>query len=129
MLAATKITYELGDRVRAIGHGGIGAAHAVVGRLRLADEINAGVQVLKVHRPYHESDHVLNLAYNALCGGRTLDDIELLRNDEVHLDALGAEALPDPTTAGDFCRRFDEAVKRHPFESSLVRASGSGACW
>jgi hypothetical protein len=25
------------------------------------------------------------------------------------LDALGAAALPDPTTAGDFCRRFDDA--------------------
>jgi hypothetical protein len=42
-----------------------------------------------------------------LCGGQTLDDLELLRNDEVFLDALGAEALPDPTTAGDFCRRFE----------------------
>jgi hypothetical protein len=67
------------------------------------------LKLLKVHRPYHESDHVLNIAYSILCGGRTLDDIERLRNDEVHLDALGVEALPDPTTAGDFCRRFGEA--------------------
>ena len=29
-----------------------------------------------------------------------------LRNDEVFLDALGARRIPDPTTAGDFCRRF-----------------------
>ena len=28
------------------------------------------------------------------------------RNDEVYLDALGVERIPDPTTAGDFCRRF-----------------------
>lgn len=61
---------------------------------------------MKVHAPYHESDHVLNIAYNALCGGRTLDDIELRRNDRVFLDALGAQSIPDPTTAGDFCRRF-----------------------
>jgi hypothetical protein len=28
-------------------------------------------------------------------------------NDDVFLDALGARRIPDPTTAGDFCRRFD----------------------
>jgi hypothetical protein len=30
----------------------------------------------------------------------------LRRTDEAYLDALGAERIPDPTTAGDFCRRF-----------------------
>ena len=64
------------------------------------------MQVLKIHLPYHESDHVLNLAYNAMCEGVRLEDIELRRNDEVFLDALGAARIPDPTTAGDFCRRF-----------------------
>ncbi|MCK6478532.1 MAG: transposase, partial [Phycisphaerales bacterium] len=49
------------------------------------------------------------IAYNSLCGGTCLDDLELRRNDEVYLDALGAQRIPDPTTAGDFCRRFDEA--------------------
>jgi len=24
----------------------------------------------------------------------------------VYLDAVGADRIPDPTTAGDFCRRF-----------------------
>ena len=60
----------------------------------------------KYHLPYHESDHVLNFASNALCHGTCLDDIELRRNDVVFLDALGADRIPDPTTAGDFCRRF-----------------------
>jgi hypothetical protein len=76
----------------------------------LADEIDAVIDLLKIHRPYHESDHVLNIAYNALCGGRTLDDIEARRCDRVFLDGIGAKSLPDPTTAGDFCRRFDEAA-------------------
>ena len=58
-------------------------------------------------------DHILNLAYNALCGGRVLEDIELRRDDLAFLDALGARAIPDPTTAGDFCRRFDaEAIEK-----------------
>ncbi len=63
----------------------------------------------QIHLPYHESDHVLNLAYNALCDGTCLQDLELRRQDEVYLDALGARRIPDPTTAGDFCRRFRAA--------------------
>ena len=81
--------------------------HQLVVKVGLAKRIDDGLQLLKIHRPYHESDHVLNIAYNAACGGRTLDDIELRRNDEAFLDALGAESIPDPTTAGDFCRRFE----------------------
>jgi hypothetical protein len=49
------------------------------------------------------------LAYNALCDGTCLQDLELRRQDEVYLDALGAQRIPDPTTAGDFCRRFSAA--------------------
>ena len=62
--------------------------------------------LFKFHLPYHESDHVLNLAFNALCGGTCLEDLELRRQDEAYLNLLGAERIPDPTTAGDFCRRF-----------------------
>lgn len=99
--------YELGERSRAIAHGGIGLVQRLVGRLRLARAINENVRLLKRHLPYHESDHVLNIAFNVLCGGQTLDDIELRRNDAAYLDALGVDAIPDPTTAGDFCRRFE----------------------
>jgi len=82
--------------------------HRTVLATGLRERIDAYVHVLKVHRPYHESDHVLNIAYNAMCGGQRLEDLELRRNDEVFLDLLGTEATPDPTTAGDFCRRFGE---------------------
>jgi len=77
-------------------------------RLGLAEEIDGRVQLLKHHLPYHESDHVLNLAYNALLDGQRLEDIELRRNDEAFLDGLGAQRIPDPTTSGDFTRRFDQ---------------------
>src|SRR5690606_31659749 len=73
----------------------------------LAEHLDAKLQILKAYRPYHDSDHVLNIAYNALCGGEVLEDIEHRRNDAAFLDALGARAIPDPTTAGDYCRRFD----------------------
>jgi Transposase DDE domain group 1 len=106
MITADNIQYELGERGRGIGYGGIGAMHLLVRKLGLAEAIDRRLHLLQIHLPYHESDHVLNLAYNALCDGTCLEDIELRRNDEVFLDALGARRIPDPTTAGDFCRRF-----------------------
>ena len=104
---ARNIQYEVSDRVRGLGHGGIGAFHLLARKIGLIDAIDERLHLLKVHLPYHESDHVLNIAYNALCNGDCLQDIELRRNDAVFLDALGAQRIPDPTTAGDFCRRFD----------------------
>jgi hypothetical protein len=109
MYRATNVHYDLADRVRALETGGIGAIHRLAIQTGLVDAIDRRVHVLKVHLPYHESDHVLGLAYNALCGGTCLQDIELRRQNEVYLDALGAQRIPDPTTAGDFCRRFEEA--------------------
>jgi len=116
-LSATNIGYEIAERTQAINHGGIGAIHMMVNKLGLAKAIDRNLHLLKIHKPYHESDHVLNIAYNILCGGRTLDDIELRRNDSAHLDALGTQSIPDPTTAGDFCRRFD------PFDIDLLMAA------
>jgi len=91
-----------------MSYGGIAAVHRLVSRLGLPEQIDAGLELLKVHLPYHESDHVLNLAYNVLCGGTRLEDIERLRHDTAYMNALGADLIPDPTTAGDFCRRFTE---------------------
>jgi hypothetical protein len=106
VLTARNIQYETATKTKAIACGGIGAMHLLVRKLGLAEAIDERLHLLKVHLPYHESDHVLNFAYNALCDGTCLDDIELRRNDIVFLDALGADRIPDPTTAGDFCRRF-----------------------
>jgi Transposase DDE domain group 1 len=106
MLEASNIRYEMAERTAAMNCGGIGAMHLMVQRLGLVEDINNNLQLLKVHLPYHESDHVLNLAYNLLAGGQRLEDIELRRQDEVFLNGLGAERIPDPTTAGDFTRRF-----------------------
>lgn len=106
MFTASNIHYEIAERSRGISYGGIGAMHLLVRQLGLAEAIDKDLKLLKIHLPYHESDHVLNLAYNALCDGTCLQDLELRRNDEVFLDALDARRIPDPTTAGDFCRRF-----------------------
>ncbi len=111
MLGRATIGYELAERNKGIAHGGMGVIARLAAAVGLAEEIDESLHLLAIHRPYHESDHVLNIAYNALCGGTSLDDIEHRRRDRVFLDALGAASLPDPTTAGDFCRRFDpEAI-------------------
>ena len=109
MFSATNIHYDLAERTRGLAYGGIGAMHLLARQSGLIGALDQKLHLLKRHLPYHESDHVLNIAYNILCHGDCLEDLERLRNDEVYLDALGAQRIPDPTTAGDFCRRFEAA--------------------
>ena len=106
VFSATNPRYEVSDRMRCARAGGIGAIHAMAKRIGLVDAIDESLELLKVHLPYHESDHVLNIAYNILAGHTCLEDLELLRHDEAYMDMLGTPRIPDPTTAGDFLRRF-----------------------
>jgi hypothetical protein len=106
MFSASNIQYEMADRAQAMSCGGIGAIHLMAQRIGLIDDVNESLSLLKVHLPYHESDHVLNFAYNIMAGGQRIEDIELRRQDESFLNSLGAQRIPDPTTAGDFTRRF-----------------------
>ena len=100
-------SFELSERAVATACGGIGLVHRLVRQVGLAQRIDEAVQVFDGPSPYRVSDHVLNLTYNVVCGGRTLDDLEVLREDEAYMTALGAARIPDPTTAGDFLRRLD----------------------
>ncbi len=117
MMTASNIHYEQAERVRGLSAGGIGAIRLLAQKIELDKQIDHALHLLKRHLPYHESDHVLNIAFNLLAGGKRIEHLELRRNDEVYLDALGAERIPDPTTAGDFCRRF-----RRPMSSALINA-------
>lgn len=108
VVGGDNLAYQMAEKTRAINCGGIGAVDLLVEKIGLRKQIDRQLQLLKRHRPYYESDHVLNIAYNALLGGLRLEDIELRRNDEAFLDALGAPRIPDPTTSGDFTRRFKD---------------------
>jgi hypothetical protein len=108
MFSASNIHYDIADRSRGLAYSGIGCMQLLARSTGLAKAIDEKLKLLKRHLPYYESDHVLNVAYNILCNGDCLQDIERLRNDEVYLDVLGAQRIPDPTTEGDFCRRFTE---------------------
>lgn len=98
MLKASNFRFEMSNRVSAIGCGGI------------------GVPQLLGQRPQHESDHVLNIADNIRAGGVQLEDIELRWQDENSLTGLKAQRIPDPTTAGNFTRRFGAADILQPQE-------------
>jgi hypothetical protein len=120
-----KLTYTTQGRQRGIVAGGAPAVLSHAHSLGLAESIDAKVSVLKVERGYRESDHVMALALSHLCGGETLDDLELLRCDGAFLEAVGCASLPHATTVGDFCRRFDpEAIEglQDAFNEVRVRA-------
>jgi hypothetical protein len=107
MIQGANTSYELAQKAGGTAYGGLAAIHAFANKIQLPERIDNALHLFKKHLPYHESDHVLNFAYNAMCGGTCLQDIELRRNDEFFLDSIGAQRIPDPTTAGDFCRRFE----------------------
>jgi hypothetical protein len=103
---------EVASRSTVTPYGGLALASAFLKRFRVSQEIDARVQVLKIHLPFFESDHVLAQALNLYVGGECLEDQAALQHDEGVLRMLGACRLPDPTTAGDFLRRFEE--RRNP---------------
>ena len=86
-LSASPVVYEISEKTRAVAHGGIPLIHQIAVQSTLIDRLNA-VPILKSLMPYFESDHLLNLAYNFLCGGTALDHIEYRRQDPTYLDML-----------------------------------------
>jgi hypothetical protein len=101
-----KLHLEHDDRPDVTNLGGLVLPLALLRRVRAAQIIDKRVQLLKVHLPYHESDHVLSQALMLYAGGTCLEDMALLQQDPALLRMLGAERTPDPTTSGDFLRRF-----------------------
>jgi hypothetical protein len=93
MLRGANVGFELAGRVVGTAYGGIGLVHQLVQRVDLAGEINQRLSVFKIHLPYFESDHVLNLVYNTISDGRCLEDWERRRQDEGLLNMLGALRL------------------------------------
>src|SRR5206468_9364985 len=100
VFTASDIHYEIAERTRGLSSGGIGAIHALARQVGLIDAIDRRLHLLTFHFPYHESDHVLTFAYNALTDGTCLQDLELRRQDEVFRDALAPRStVPWPSAA------------------------------
>ena len=107
-----KLHLEVDDRVAVTPYGGVALIQGVLRRTRAAEAIDRFVHVLARHHPYHESDHVIAQAVNLMVGGDCIEDMALIQHDQAMLRMLGTERSPDPTTAGDFLRRFDSEA--HP---------------
>lgn len=103
-----RLDYEISSRVQGSSYGGVAALLELARATGLADAIDAHVRVLREHRPYTESDHVLALVSAVLAGGSCPEDLRRLRQDPQFLDSLGVGRLPDSTTSGDFLRRFSQ---------------------
>jgi hypothetical protein len=105
---------EVDERSEVTPYGGLAIATAFLRRFKVAECIDRHVQVFLLHLPYHESDHVLAQALNLYAGGTCIEDIMNLQHSEAVRRILGAPRIPDPTTAGDFLRRFHEKEHQLP---------------
>jgi len=109
-LRVPKLHTETDDRIPATVHGGISLCLALWRKLGISQMIDQHVHVLQRHKPYHESDHVLAHVVNLFVGGSCIEDQSSLQVDGAVLRLLGTNRFPDPTTSGDFLRRFDDTV-------------------
>lgn len=87
-------------------HTGLSLFYAMAEALEVPRVLDERVKVKQRESGYPESEHILALAANAFVGGDYLEDLEALREDVAIQRVIGRKDLPDPTTAGDFCRRF-----------------------
>jgi hypothetical protein len=119
-----RVRLETERRGKVTAYGGLALAHKLAHGLELPDAIDREVVLLKLHLPYHESDHVLTHAYNIFAGGTCIEDIASLQESEAFKNLVGACRVPDPTTAGDFLRRFssyDLGVLDHVLDETRSR--------
>ena len=75
MFQKQNIHYDLPDKTKGLRCAGLGAFLLLVQRLGLAKAIDDNLHLLKRHVPYFESDHILNLSYNLLVGGKAINDL------------------------------------------------------
>jgi hypothetical protein len=116
-LRRVRLEQDLRPDVTALG--GLVLPLAVLRRLRAAELLDESVRVLKMHMPYLESDHIIAQALMLYGGGTCIEDMAMLQQDSALQRMLGAVRTPDPTTAGDFLRRFVPNGKLEALTSAL----------
>ena len=94
------------ESTESTAYGGLALACGLIRNLRVAQSIDERLSLLQSHRPFQESDHVLTHVYNLFVGGSAIEDIADLQCSEPVRRILGTARIPDPSTAGDFLRRF-----------------------
>ena len=84
MFKKQNVHFDIADKSKGLRCAGLGVFLLLVQQLGLTKAIDNKLHLLKRHVPYFESDHVLNLTYNLLVGGKTINDLEKLRNNETY---------------------------------------------
>jgi hypothetical protein len=112
---------QVQERGEITPYGGLALAHDLVMRLGIDHDLNDSLLLLRLHLPYFESDHILTHVYNQYVGGFCIEDIAHLQHSDAVKHLTGACRIPDPTTAGDFLRRFDPSNLR-AFQQVIDRA-------
>lgn len=106
VLGHRKLHIELDERPDVTAAGGLVLPLALLRTFKVPELLDTRVKVLKRHLPYHESDHILSQALMLYAGGTCIEDMTLLQQDQALLKMLDTVRTPDPTTSGDFLRRF-----------------------
>jgi hypothetical protein len=106
VFANRQVRLRVQQRGKITPYGGLSLAHDLGMRLGIDRDLNRSIKLLKINVPYFESDHILTHVYNLYVGGRCIEDISNLQHSEAIKHLFGACRIPDPTTAGDFLRRF-----------------------
>lgn len=112
--------FEISGRHRASSHAGVAALLELARATGLDQALDSHLDLLKEHRPYSESDHILALAVAVLAGGQCPEHLRTLRQTPEFLDLLGLKRLPDATTAGDFLRRFETEEHAKAFMQAVL---------
>ena len=121
VFANRQVRVRVQQRGKITPYGGVSLAHDLAMRLQLDRDINRSIRLLKINVPYCESDHILTHVYNQYVGGHCIEDIANLQHSDAIKHLLGACRIPDPTTAGDFLRRFGE-YHLQAFQAVIDRA-------
>lgn len=90
-------------------YGGLALVQQLARKVRFSEHIAAHVRVLKVHQGYGESDHLFHLLSALFAGASCVEDIAQLQGDQTYRKLAGVERVTDPSTMGDFLRRFGRA--------------------
>ena len=106
VIRSQALSLEADTHAPITGFGGLVLVNAFLRRFKVARRLDAHVHVLKLNLPYFESDHILAHALNLYVGGTCIEDMSKLQGDDAVLRMLRACRMPDPTTGGDFLRRF-----------------------
>jgi hypothetical protein len=116
-----QVRVQIQERGEITPYGGLSLAHDLAMRLGIDRDINDSMELLRLHLPYFDSDHLLTHVYNQYVGGTCIEDIAHLQHSDAIKHLTGACRIPDPSTAGDFLRRFNRSNLR-VFQQVIDRA-------